>query len=360
MSRKLLITLIVVIAAVTVLSAVGRTLKRNSTLSSAAARADFNDDGPNAGAMLGAGADVPADTRDVLISAKNSRKAPALVADTPWINSEPLTLEALRGRVVLVDFWTFSCYNCRNTLPTLKRFDASYRERGLTIVGVQTPEFDSEKQVETVRQQVRTLGIKYPVVMDNDFVTWRAYGVAAWPTVVILDKQGRVRYTHVGEGQYEMQEKVIKTLLAEGDPKATETSQAVHKDEKIVKTEAEWRALLTPAQFHVMREKGTERAFTGEYNDHHDSGTYHCAACNLALFDSKAKFESGTGWPSFFQPVAAANVTEEVDSAYGMKRTEVLCSRCGAHLGHVFDDGPRPTGLRYCMNSVALKFSKRS
>jgi methionine-R-sulfoxide reductase len=243
----------------------------------------------------------------------------------PWINSDPLTLEGLRGRVVLVDFWTFSCYNCRNTLPTLKRFDASYRERGLTIVGVQTPEFDSEKKVETVRGQVRSLGIKYPVVLDNDYVTWRAYGVQAWPTVVILDKQGRIRYTHIGEGAYDMQEKIIKALLAEGvkqgaeSPRGATDSPETYKGEKIVKTEAEWRALLSAEQYRVMRDKGTERAFTGEYNDHHESGTYHCAACDLALFNSKTKFESGTGWPSFFQPIAAANVTEEVDSAFGIK-----------------------------------------
>ena len=354
MNRKILIALSVVIVSIVVYTVAGRTLTRHAT------RANFDSrDALDAGANLGSGADVPADTRDEFISAQRARKAPEIVADVPWINSDPLTLERLRGRVVLVDFWTFGCYNCRNTLPTLKRFDASYRERGLTIVGVQTPEFDSEKRAETVRQQVRTLGIKYPVVMDNEYVTWRAYGVEAWPTVVILDKQGRIRYTHIGEGAYDMQEKVIKTLLAEDESKKTETSQAAYKGEKIVKSDEEWRKLLTPEQFYVMREKGTERAFTGPLNNNHEHGSYACAACGLELFSSKAKFDSGTGWPSFYQPVAALNVTEEVDSAYGMKRTEVLCSRCGAHLGHVFDDGPQPTGLRYCMNSVSLKFIKQ-
>jgi methionine-R-sulfoxide reductase len=347
----------VIVVSVVVFTVVGRTVNRNSTR--AAAHANFEAvDAPEAGET--AGADVPADTRDVFISAKNARQAPALVENVPWINSDPLTLEGLRGRVVLVDFWTFSCYNCRNTLPTLKRFDASYRERGLTIVGVQTPEFDSEKKVETVRGQVRALGIKYPVVMDNDYVTWRAYGVEAWPTVVILDKQGRIRYTHIGEGAYDAQEKIIKTLLAESEKTGAGASQGAYNGEKIVKTEAEWRALLNAEQYRVMRDKGTERPFTGEYNDNHESGTYHCAACDLVLFNSKAKFESGTGWPSFFQPIAAANVSEKVDSLFGMQRTEVLCSRCGAHLGHVFDDGPEPTGLRYCMNSVSLKFNKQS
>jgi methionine-R-sulfoxide reductase len=363
MTRNTLITLSVIIFSVVVFTVVGRTLTRNSMRSDARANFDGSD-APEAGTELGA--DVPADTRDVFISAKSARPAPALVENVPWINSDPLTLEGLRGRVVLVDFWTFSCYNCRNTLPTLKRFDASYRERGLTIIGVQTPEFDSEKQVETVRGQVRSLGIKYPVVLDNDYVTWRAYGVEAWPTVVILDKQGRIRYRHIGEGAYDMQEKIIKALLAEGEKgradstRGAANSAEAYKGEKIVKTADEWRAQLTAEQYRVMRDKGTERAFSGEYNDNHESGTYHCAACDLALFNSKTKFESGTGWPSFFQPIAAANVTEEVDSAFGIKRTEVLCSRCGAHLGHVFDDGPRPTGLRYCMNSVSLKFNKQS
>ncbi len=358
MRRNIFIVLSVVILSVAVVTVIGGAVTRHAARAVAPA---YSGD-TAAAADAGAGANVPADTRDVFISAQSARQAPALVSGVPWINSAPLTLEGLRGRVVLVDFWTFGCYNCRNTLPTLKRFDASYRERGLTIIGVQTPEFDSEKRIETVRQQVNTLGIKYPVVMDNESVTWRAYNVEAWPTVVILDKQGRIRYTHIGEGEYEMQEKIIKTLLAEGastESKSAATSPATYKGEKITKTDAEWRAILTAEQYRVMREKGTERAYTGEYNEHHETGTYHCAACGLALFSSKAKFESGTGWPSFFQPIAAANVTEEVDNTYGMKRIEVVCSRCGAHLGHVFDDGPRPTGLRYCMNSVSLKFARK-
>jgi peptide-methionine (R)-S-oxide reductase len=129
--------------------------------------------------------------------------------------------------------------------------------------------------------------------------------------------------------------------------------------EKLMKTEEEWQKILTPMQFYVMRKKGTERAFTGEYWDHHEKGLYLCAGCGQELFNSKHKFDSGTGWPSFWQPMAKENVETENDDSLGMRRIEVLCSRCGAHLGHVFDDGPRPTGLRYCINSVSLKFVKQ-
>ena len=125
---------------------------------------------------------------------------------------------------------------------------------------------------------------------------------------------------------------------------------------KIVKSKADWKKVLTPEQYYILREQGTEQPYTGEYADHKKTGTYHCAACGLALFSSKAKYDSGTGWPSFWEPIYRSNVKEEEDRSLSEVRTEVNCSRCGGHLGHVFDDGPAPTGLRYCINSVSLKF----
>ena len=147
-------------------------------------------------------------------------KAPAApeISSGMWINSEPLSLKTLHGRVVLIEFWTFACYNCRNTLPSLKKWDAQYRDKGLTIIGVHTPELDFERDINQLRREVAGLGIKYPVVTDQDYSTWKAYRVEAWPTLFLLDKQGRVRWTHVGEGYYDETEEVIKKLLTEEVP----------------------------------------------------------------------------------------------------------------------------------------------
>lgn len=140
-----------------------------------------------------------------------------------------------------------------------------------------------------------------------------------------------------------------------GKPDST-NNNGVKMDNKIVKTDEEWKKELSPDEYRILREKGTERAFTGKYWDHHELGTYICAACGTELFESDTKFDSGCGWPSYFEPIDKNNILYIEDKSHGMVRTEVICAKCDGHLGHVFDDGPPPTGLRYCINSGSMKF----
>lgn len=142
-------------------------------------------------------------------------------------------------------------------------------------------------------------------------------------------------------------------------PAKTEPARAKGGIEKITRSDEEWKRVLTPEQFRVLRKEGTELAFSGKYWNHHAAGIYRCAGCGLELFSSATKFESGTGWPSYWTPLAKDRVREVVDRTYGMERVEAECARCGGHLGHVFDDGPKPTGLRYCMNSASLEFKAK-
>ncbi len=301
-----------------------------------------------------------------------SRQAPELVGG-PWLNTPnggPITLASRRGKVTVVEFWTFGCSNCRANLPAYAKWHQQFQNKGVEIIGVHTPEFDSEKNVENVKAQLQKLKIDYPVLIDNQNKNWRNWNQHYWPTVYLVDKAGNVRAKWEGELEYNgaggtaRLTKQINQLLAEKAPanaKITQTnmktSQTKEKFE-VTKTDAQWRAELSPQQYDVLRQAGTEAPFSGALLKNHDTGVYQCAGCNQALFQSNTKFESGTGWPSFYQAIPGA-ITEHTDISFGMKRVETVCSRCGGHLGHVFEDGPKPTGLRYCMNSAALKFEKQ-
>ncbi len=183
-------------------------------------------------------------------------------------------------------------------------------------------------------------------------------GLSRMPLAAMLSQKG----TQVGDARskgIDSQSSPHPSPLPKGGGVNTDTSKS-KGIKKVIKTDAEWKSQLTPEQYTVMRQKGTEAPYSSPLNDVHDPGTFECAACELPLFSSATKFNSGTGWPSFWAPIKKENVREEVDNTLGMTRTEVLCARCDAHTGHVFDDGPKPTGLRYCMNGVALKFVKQA
>jgi len=314
---------------------------------------------------------LAADADDAGAISEN-QPAPELTGG-PWINSPaPISLGARRGQVTIVHFWTFECSNCRHNLPSYAAWQKEFADKGVAVIGVHTPELPEEKVTANVQGGIKRLGITFPVLVDTDGANWNRWNVQYWPTVFLIDKNGHIRYRWEGELEYggangtAKLSHLVDELLAEkpAPAKVTDASYEITdaktmKVEKVTKSDAEWRKELSPAAYDVLRNQGTEPAFTGAYWDNHAKGIYRCAACGQELFSSDTKFDSGTGWPSFYQPISPGVVEEITDNSYGMTRTEIRCSRCGSHLGHVFDDGPAPTGLRYCMNSVALKFEKQ-
>ncbi len=277
--------------------------------------------------------------------------APEFVGDaSQWLgtNGKSVTLSARSGKVTIVGFSASQDTH----LPTFQKWATKWQQRGVAVVDVYSPKPESRQNPDAKPKPKTTAfaenGWSFPILLDQDNANWNRWKPKVSPTIFVVDGQGKTRFKSEDLKETGAVEKQVEAILAE-----TATPG------KIMKSDQQWKTELSPMAYKVLRQAGTEAPYSGALWDNHEAGTYTCAGCGLELFSSDTKFESGTGWPSFYQAQSPKAVEEKTDTSFGSVRTEVLCARCGGHLGHVFDDGPKPTGLRYCMNSAALAFEKK-
>jgi peptide-methionine (R)-S-oxide reductase len=304
------------------------------------------------GVKLGGGANS-----ERAMAPEQNKRAPVLTG-TNWLNSQPITLSSRQGKVTLVGFSAFPSPQSQTNLPLYRKLAHDYRSKGVEIIGVYKPSSELNNRQKSARL-VKERNINFPVLIDENNTNSERWQTKVLPTTYLIDRKGFIRYQWENEIKNDTAAEVVRRIdaLLNEDGKIN-LVPPTGKITKITKTDAQWRAQLSKEAYDVLRHEGTERSYTSPLNKIKETGVFVCAGCNLPLFASKTKFESGTGWPSFYQPLSKNVVVEKTDTSYGMSRTEVECARCAGHLGHVFDDGPEPTGLRYCMNGVALKFIK--
>ncbi len=308
-------------------------------------------DAPNARAEQRKEAPVPASTTSSLPAV--GRAAPDFTL--PSTTGKDIALSQFRGRTVVLYFYPKDeTPGCTKEACDFRDRSAELEQAGVVVLGVSNDGLGSHQRFKEKRK------LPFPLLADVDAKVSKLYGVYGRQSVYGIPYTGIQRTTFVigRDGRIaRVWPKVSVNGHVEEVLEFVSAGEPLHDDPaKVVKSEAEWRSILTPEQYRVLRGADTELACSGKYWNEHRSGIYRCAACGYDLFDSKTKFDSGTGWPSFWSPVSASRLEIVKDTSLGVEREEVRCARCGSHLGHVFDDGPRPTGQRYCMNSVALSF----
>jgi peroxiredoxin Q/BCP len=275
----------------------------------------------------------------------------------PSTTGKDVTLSQLKGRTVVLYFYPKDeTPGCTKEACDFRDHTADLQKAGVVLLGVSN---DGLKSHQHFKEKQR---LPFPLLADVDARVSRLYGVYGRQTIFGVPYTGIARTTFVigKDGRIaRVWPKVSVNGHVEEVLKFVSAGETSHDDPaKVVKSDAEWRRILSPEQYRVLRGADTELACSGKYWQEHRSGIYRCAACGYELFDSKTKFDSGTGWPSFWSPIAASRLEIVKDTSLGVERDEVRCARCGSHLGHVFDDGPKPTGQRYCMNSLALSFAE--